>query len=185
MKKKVILKPGDKINRLTVLGFHHRGKHYRRYFTFKCDCGNEKVILGSLVTSGNTKSCGCLSSEVKKAKLLPDNLGAIRQIILGYKRHAQRRGFEFLLSENDVIRLIKQNCYYCGLPPSNIKRTKNCYKGFIYSGIDRINSKGNYTIKNSVPCCEQCNKAKMALSKEDFIAWIKRVYKKAMAEQWG
>lgn len=185
MKKKVILKPGDKINRLTVLSYHHTGNHYRRYFNFRCDCGNEKVILGSLVTSGNTKSCGCLSIEVKKAKLFPDNLGVIRQIILGYKRHAKRRGFNFLLSENEVISLIKQSCYYCGKPPSNIKKTKNCLDGFIYSGIDRVNSKGDYIIENTVPCCEQCNKAKMALSKDDFIAWIKRVYKKAMAEQWG
>jgi hypothetical protein len=185
MKKKVILKPGDKINRLTVLQFDHIGNHYRRYFIFRCDCGTEKVILGSLVSSGNTKSCGCYGSEVRKAKLLPDNLGAIRQIILGYKRHAKRRGFNFLLSENDVINLIKQNCYYCGEPPSNIKKTKNCHNGWVYSGIDRVNSKGNYTIENSVPCCEQCNRAKMALSKDDFINWVKRVYKKAMATQWG
>lgn len=176
MKKKVILKPGDKINRLTVLNFHHTGNHYRRFFTFRCDCGNEKVILGSLVTSGNTKSCGCYGKEVRRAKLLPDNLGVIRQIILGYKRHAKRRGFDFLLSESDVINLIKQNCYYCGDPPLNIKKTKNYLNGFVYSGIDRVNSRKGYTIENSVPCCEQCNKAKMAISKNDFLAWIKKVY---------
>lgn len=183
MKKKVYLRPGDKINRLTVLKFHHIGNHYRRYFVFKCDCGNKKIILGSLVVSGNTKSCGCLSLEVKKSKLLPNNLGVIRQIVLGYKRHAKNRGFKFNLTESEVIKLILQNCYYCGLPPSNKKITKN-HTGFTYSGIDRIDSKKDYIINNTVPCCSQCNNAKSNLSLQEFKNWLKRISEK-MANQWG
>jgi hypothetical protein len=174
MKKRVYLKPGDKINRLTVLQFSHISNHYRRYFKFKCDCGNEKIILGSLVSSGNTKSCGCLSTEIKKAKLLPNNLGVIRQIILGYKRHAKNRGFNFNLTEEQAIKLISDNCYYCGLPPSNIKITKN-HSGFLYSGIDRINSNKDYFIDNCVSCCEQCNKAKRDISIDEFKDWINRL----------
>ena len=26
----------------------------------KCECGNEKDVIQSALTSGNTKSCGCL-----------------------------------------------------------------------------------------------------------------------------
>ena len=63
MKRKYHLQLGDKYNRLTVIEFDHIGKHNRSYFLFKCECGNEKVILGSLVKCGNTKSCGCLSKE--------------------------------------------------------------------------------------------------------------------------
>ena len=29
----------------------------------KCDCGNEKVVLSSLLISGETKSCGCMASS--------------------------------------------------------------------------------------------------------------------------
>ena len=29
----------------------------------KCDCGTEFEVLGGSLTSGNTKSCGCLVSE--------------------------------------------------------------------------------------------------------------------------
>ena len=29
----------------------------------KCDCGKEKVILGSSLRGGHTKSCGCLNIE--------------------------------------------------------------------------------------------------------------------------
>lgn len=28
-----------------------------------CDCGNDKVILGASLRSGNTRSCGCLSTR--------------------------------------------------------------------------------------------------------------------------
>lgn len=31
----------------------------------RCDCGNEKVILGSSLVTGHTKSCGCLSKRYK------------------------------------------------------------------------------------------------------------------------
>ena len=29
----------------------------------KCDCGNEKIVLSSLLISGETKSCGCMASS--------------------------------------------------------------------------------------------------------------------------
>lgn len=31
-----------------------------------CDCGNEKIVVGSHLTNGSTKSCGCLSSVGEK-----------------------------------------------------------------------------------------------------------------------
>lgn len=181
--KKLHIQPGDKINRLTAIRFDHTGKHYRSYFLFKCDCGKEKVILGSLVASGNTKSCGCLSKEVGRSRRLENDLGVKRQIILQYKRHARNRNISYNISENDFIKLLSKNCFYCGLIPSNIKKTKN-HTGFIYSGIDRIDSSKGYSKDNCVPCCEQCNKAKRNITKDEFAEWIKRVYT-TMANQWG
>lgn len=35
----------------------------RFYYDFLCDCGNSKVLQGTLVKCGNTKSCGCLQKE--------------------------------------------------------------------------------------------------------------------------
>lgn len=174
--RKYHIQPGDKFNRLTCIGLSHIGKHNRTYFLFKCDCGNEKIILGSLVKSGNTKSCGCLSKEVKKSKIYPDNIGVTRQIILGYKRRAENRGFEWELTEEDVINIISKPCFYCGISASNMKITKNCKSGFAYNGIDRMDPKYGYFPGNCVPCCSQCNRAKMALKRDDFMMWIKRVY---------
>jgi len=180
---------GTKFNHLTVVGLHHKDNRWRRHYLCRCDCGDEKIIQGSLLTSGNTKSCGCYGKKLRKTlNTLPNNLGVIRQIILGYKRHAKDRDLLFNLTESEVVELIKKPCHYCGLPPSNNKITKNC-KGFLYSGIDRINPLEDYTISNVVPCCDKCNKSKNDHSVKEFLSWIEMVYthsiKNAMAEQWG
>lgn len=47
---------GQKFHRLTVLGPTDSPSYWRTL----CDCGNEKVVRGSSLVSGNTKSCGCL-----------------------------------------------------------------------------------------------------------------------------
>jgi len=169
----------QKFNRLTIINFHHSDKRSRRHYLCRCDCGIEKVVQGSLLTSGNTKSCGCLAREQqeiqRRLRTLPHNMGVIHQIILGYKRHAKRRGFVFLLTDIEVADIIKQPCYYCGCLPSNNIITKNC-KGFLYNGIDRVDSQKDYTIDNVVASCRLCNKAKMALSKESFLNWVRQVY---------
>ena len=36
----------------------------------KCDCGEVVLVKGSSLTSGNTKSCGCLSRDVAKQRAL-------------------------------------------------------------------------------------------------------------------
>lgn len=184
MRTKYHITPGDKFYRLTAVKLDHIGPHNRSYFLFKCECGNEKVILGSLVKSGNTKSCGCYSREVKKAKTLADNRGVINHLILQYKRHARRRNLSFDLTYEQFSSLISKDCHYCTVPPSNNKVTKNCPR-FLYSGIDRVDSSVGYSVSNCVPCCDYCNKAKGNKTLKDFAVWAIRVSKRAMAEQWG
>ena len=180
------LQPGEKYNRLTIVSFHHSDKRWRKWYLVKCDCGNEKVIMGSSMTSGNTKSCGCLAKEVKANKRISKKHSEVTAIILGYKRHAERRGFKWLLKRKDVERIIGKNCFYCNSKPNNIKKTKNSIdNGLIYSGIDRIDNLKDYTKDNSVPCCKVCNYAKSDMSLNDFHEWAIRIGKQAMAEQWA
>lgn len=172
-KKKLII--GAKFNELTVINFHHKGNHGRSYYLFQCTCGKQKIILGALVISGNTKSCGCYKKRFNKF-ILPDNLAVKKQLILQYKRHAKDRNIKYNLSDQEFIELISQPCHYCGTLPSNTIKNKNHMDGFLYSGIDRVNSQEGYNKNNCVPCCEKCNKAKMAMSRDEFLNWIKLVY---------
>jgi len=61
---------GEKYNRLTFMG--KTAKHQfpsgktRWKGNFQCDCGKIKEIFIRSVTSGNTKSCGCLNVEIHR-----------------------------------------------------------------------------------------------------------------------
>lgn len=186
MKQKTVFEIGQKYNRLTIVEKCGKDKHKNRLYRCKCDCGNEIFVRGNALTSGNTKSCGCLAMEVKKSKRLPNNRGVINHIILQYKRHARNRGFDWNLSYEDVERIIQEPCFYCGTKKSNHKVTKNCKEGYDHNGIDRIDSSVGYEPWNVVSCCKICNYAKRDMSQRDFIIWATKVaeYSKAMAQQW-
>lgn len=52
---------GQRFGRLTVI--HRMEGANCKYYYCKCDCGNVVTVLGKSLTSGNTKSCGCLHRE--------------------------------------------------------------------------------------------------------------------------
>ena len=66
MNKLKEVKSGDKYGRLTIVEEakprKYGAKKHRR-FICKCDCGNEKEVFLISLSSGRTKSCGCLVSE--------------------------------------------------------------------------------------------------------------------------
>ena len=49
---------GQKFNMLTVLKFYDVQNGMSRWLC-KCDCGNEVIVYGRNLKSGNTMSCGC------------------------------------------------------------------------------------------------------------------------------
>jgi hypothetical protein len=55
---------GRTFTRLTVINGAGRDRHGRCLWLCRCDCGIEKVVRGSHLTSGATKSCGCLHKEI-------------------------------------------------------------------------------------------------------------------------
>lgn len=59
---------GQKFNRLTGIKLIET-KNKRSYWLFKCDCGNEKVIMMTNVIyrTSTTRSCGCFKKEFLKA----------------------------------------------------------------------------------------------------------------------
>jgi len=79
-----------------------------------------------------------------------------------YRKGAETRGYPFELTFEQFMTLWQKPCSYCG---SEIKTI----------GIDRkINSKG-YTVENSIPCCETCNKMKMKTDYKDFVDQCKKI----------
>lgn len=59
---------GQRFGRLVAISQGESDKHGKRLWLFVCDCGKQKAITASSVTSGKTSSCGCLSNESKASR---------------------------------------------------------------------------------------------------------------------
>ena len=67
--RKDSLNSGDVFSRLTVVSLSHTSKRRcgstgERVMNCKCECGSKLKVKTSNLKSGNTKSCGCLHSEL-------------------------------------------------------------------------------------------------------------------------
>jgi hypothetical protein len=132
----------------------------------ECACGKKLVIRGIALRQGQ-KSCGCLCT-------LPPGR-ANRNMVYGqYLLGAKTRGLIWSLSERTFDTLTKMLCHYCGNPPTNSYSTRDCNGPFIYNGLDRKNSRLGYTIRNVVPCCKICQKAKGNMPYQQFIDLLMR-----------
>ena len=166
---------GKRSGKLVVTQYYPRDDKRGAYWLCKCDCGNETIASGGSLRKSGTKqrkSCGCLST---------DNLEqtGIHWIMYSYKAKAKKRNIKFLLDDASFAKLVKGNCFYCGVIPSQkLMRQKNKKKvQIVYNGIDRKDTKGDYSIENCVSCCFNCNRAKATQSVDEFKSLIERIYK--------
>lgn len=66
---------GKKYGRLTVIARAENSAKGRARWLCKCDCGNEKIVLGKHLRNGSTQSCGCLNKERTSQACLIDLTG--------------------------------------------------------------------------------------------------------------
>lgn len=59
---------GQRFSRLTVIEFAGIGKENRAMWRCKCDCGNEVIVSGKSLRTGNTRSCGCLVADLDRER---------------------------------------------------------------------------------------------------------------------
>lgn len=183
------VKPGDTFNHMTVINFSHHDKRWRRHYLCRCRCGTTKTVLGTLLRSGNTKSCGCWAKEAARLRALPHGHASRNQVIAGYRHKAGKLNLAFSLTVEQFSRLVSGPCFYCGIEPSNLHKSGHGTGDFTYNGLDRIDTRKGYIISNVVASCRRCNLSKSNRQQGEFIAWIRRAYlhlsRTAMAAQWG
>src|SRR5574343_1512278 len=95
------------------------------------------------------------------------------------RRSARLRGFEWKISKKQFIRLVSQNCFYCGVEPEVRKIRVNCRDRMTmeaYHGIDRKDSGVGYEMRNLVPCCSKCNRLKSSFSFRDFLKAVEDIF---------
>lgn len=139
------IKKDDKFHELTVQLRVSRGSNPR--YLCQCSCGCYVVVYGSNLSSGRTKSCGCLRKKVTGEQFTTHSLSNTRL--------------------NRIWRGMKTRCYnpkckdYCNYGGRGIKicdEWLNDFKAFYewsmshgYSDeltIDRMNNDGNYCPEN-------------------------------------
>lgn len=166
---------GKKYNRLTILSVIKRDpKHYGHYFiSVRCDCGKEKEARLFAVTSGSTKSCGCYGIERTKATSkgntwtrLEYGEAMMNTLFYRYKKDAARRNLSFELTKDEFKFITKQDCFFCGKPPSQELKGKSNFGSYIYNGIDRADNSIGYQMSNCIPCCIDCNSIKNAITRQ-------------------
>ncbi len=159
---------GHKFSKLTVLervASKGRGARWR----CRCDCGNETIVTTCQLRRNATRSCGCLVRTPR----LPPGAVARNTLCKQYQREAARRGLCWELSDDDFARLTSRDCFYCGGPPATLARYST--RPYIYNGIDRVDNDRGYALGNVVSCCIICNRAKMDLPLDAFMAWVGRL----------
>lgn len=165
---------GERFGKLVVTGrapTNGAGGHTR--WDCKCDCGRETVVERSnLLKAGGIHSCGKCGVE--------HDMANERAYFRLAKSGAASRGLEFALTFEEYLGLVSQDCTYCGEAPKlrNTAGNPNRSKRYAYimNGLDRVDSSKGYIRGNVVPCCWTCNERKKAMSVEEFLAWIRRVY---------
>ena len=173
---------GKKFGKLIITN-QYIGIHNMTMVNCKCECGNEREFELYRIKNGYIESCGCKRVESNQNtnscfKRKPYGWSSFILIYNGYKanaRHSRAGVREFVLSKDDAMKLFKDVCFYCGKPPSKIKKTPKNYGEFVYNGIDRKDNSKGYTLDNCVSCCEFCNFMKSDTPFDNFIEWIRKV----------
>lgn len=160
-------------------------------FLCRCDCGRETIVRGTSLRKKTmpTRSCGCINAQRMgvynraNGKWLPSGEASFRELKRRMQKTAHKRRLEWGLSEKDTKTIMKQNCVYCNIPPSQsvltptLKRHREKRNGdFIYNGIDRIDNTMGYTNNNVAPCCYICNRMKSSMTVKDFLSHIDTIH---------
>jgi hypothetical protein len=149
------------------------------YWNCVCNCGARFVGCGKSLKNGSTTSCGCRRKMlISKKRSLPNGESSFNSLYNAYRQGAIARKLCFNISQDKFREITKKDCFYCGTPAAQIFYPHKQYStgGYVYNGIDRIDSSVGYKEGNMVPCCKHCNTMKWQLSIDDFFSHIIKIY---------
>ncbi len=171
---------GQIFGQLTVISPVRHGKRGYFHWNVVCSCGSPLIVCVSSLKHQQS----CRPCRDKRHSTCDDSTGKSR-VIRTYKKNAKDRNLLFQIETHEFIRLISLNCFYCNSPPiSKVKSVRKYALDFVYNGLDRINSNLGYIPDNVVTCCFVCNRAKSALTLEQFRDWVIRIYKFRESSLW-
>ena len=127
------------------------------------------------------KFCKQLAHDLTNKESMSKFQKSLEHAEIGTIRYrAKTKGLEIELSDEEIVNLMNSPCNYCGISGSNNTRRKSVkHSEYVWkhNGIDRLDSSGGYTKKNSVSCCKTCNYMKRHHPIDEFLSHIERIHK--------
>jgi hypothetical protein len=177
----VHIKPlkGKQFGRLMVVEMDISKTSGPAYWICRCECQNRISVLGSNLTTGVTRSCGCLRREhaIKTAKghegtpLVCNRKKPYEWLHNIVRKYAAKKyPSDPVISYEEFLALTTtQVCFYCGAeidwpPPYSTRGKRENYN------LDRKDNSRGYPGWNVVVCCSECNRGKSA--RYTFGEWI-------------
>lgn len=146
---KFIDRTGQKFGRLTLIERVENNKFNQVQWKCRCDCGKEVIVKAYSLTTGQTKSCGCLKKEQNYINIAKVKHNMTNTRLYNIWRDMKSR----CLNPNN-----KRHKFYFDKGITVCDEWKNDFMNFynwaINNGyrdnltIDRINNNGNYGPKN-------------------------------------
>ena len=82
-----------KFGRLVIISRAYKNKQHNYMWKCKCDFGNETIVRYAALQKDNTKSCGCLNSELASKRQSVNLLGKIfNRLTVIAKLHKTKKG---------------------------------------------------------------------------------------------
>jgi hypothetical protein len=159
---KLKYKPGMRVGPYVLIDYI-KPKMWWKCLCTKCN----REVIRNISNAYSRQSCGCVyhrgenKGKVRKALNLTDK--KLYRKFQAYVTVSKNKNREFNLTAEQFESLVKDKCYYCG------------DYGKPYNGIDRVNSKLGYTIRNTVSCCSKCNYAKSDMKQKEFEEHILKI----------
>ena len=168
------IREGQQFNGGTILYELPRESNPRAFWCV-CKCGTEGVVQLASLSSGKSKQCKkCGYKQGGLAQILPGGACAWNRLYSSYVSNARKRSISFELLHEDFIRICSGPCSYCGLEPSNIRKSNSLGLDVVYNGIDRVDNAFGYVLGNVATSCTRCNHAKHDMTSEQWQQWTER-----------
>lgn len=169
---------GERYGDWTVIGYAERErKDGHTYLVVKCLCGKTSELRESDLRNRKTSQCAsCAAKTAARLRIIDDKEYTINTVYGYYKKSARSRDISFEINKEFFRDFIFENCYYCGISPSNkLDRRIEDREAVKYNGLDRMDPSRGYIPDNLVTCCGTCNQAKASMTASEFFEWIARV----------
>jgi hypothetical protein len=175
-KPRLVRLTGLKFGKLTVVKHSHQNKRGYWMWICKCDCGGTKIVQGTSLRAGMTRSCGCLQHPLKNNHPGWKGYGDISgDYYSTLKACAKVRDICFNVSLDYLWRLFLRQKRQCKLSGELLEfKNKN---SDATASLDRINSYKGYVRGNVQWIHKDINKMKMDFPQNSFLKWCERITK--------